>query len=100
MKVITICGSLKFIDEIQVQAEQLELEGNCVLTVIPPTKNKQDYSAEEIKALNRAHLKKIELSDGIVVINKEGYIGQAVKNEIAYAKSKGKEIIYWENPLS
>jgi len=37
------------------------------------------------------------LSDEIFVVNKNGYIGEAVKEEIEYAKSKNKEIIYLEN---
>jgi hypothetical protein len=31
------------------------------------------------------------------VVNKGGYIGEAVKKEIAYAKKHNKEIIYFEN---
>lgn len=34
------------------------------------------------------------MSDGIYVVNIDGYIGEAVKNEIAYAIKRGKEIIY------
>ena len=40
--------------------------------------------------------KKIDLSDTIFVVNKNGYIGSAVKNEIEYAKIKGKEILFLE----
>ena len=43
-----------------------------------------------------AHWKKIDISDAIFVVNKEGYIGASTKNEIQYAKSKGKEILYLE----
>jgi len=43
------------------------------------------------------HLKKIDLSDKIFVVNKNGYIGESVKEEIEYAKSKNKEIEYLEN---
>ena len=35
MKVITICGSLKFQKEMMIVAE-LALEGNCVLTPVYP----------------------------------------------------------------
>ena len=97
MKIITMCGSLKFIEEINYYAEKLEFEGNCVLSVISPTKDKEKYTSEEIHSLNIGHLKKIDLSDKIFVINKNGYIGEAVKREIEYAKSKNIEIIYLEN---
>jgi hypothetical protein len=96
MKVITICGSLKFIEEMQFHAERLELEGNCVLTVIYPTKEKDDYTKDEIDSLGAAHLKKVELSDAIFVVNKNGYIGESTKKEIDYAKKLGKEIFFME----
>lgn len=36
MKVITLCGSLKFQKEMMAIAEQMALEGNCALTVVYP----------------------------------------------------------------
>jgi len=97
MKIITICGSLKFIEEMKIYTEKLALEGNCVLSIIYPTKNKDCYTSEEINILGKEHNKKIDLSDAIFVINKNGYIGESVKKEIEYAKNKNKEIIYLEN---
>jgi len=97
MKIITICGSLKFIEEMKIYTEKLALEGNCVLSIIYPTKNKDCYTSEEINTLGKEHNKKIDLSDAIFVINKNGYIGESVKKEIEYAKNKNKEIIYLEN---
>jgi len=97
MKIITICGSLKFMEEMKYYAEKLELENNCVLTVIYPTKSKECYTAEELNFLQKAHYKKIDISDAIFVVNKNGYIGEAVSEEIKYAKRKNKEIIYLEN---
>jgi len=97
MKVITICGSIKFIEEMKYLAEKLELENNCVLSVIYPTKNKEYYTEEEINFLQKGHYKRIDISDAIFVVNKNGYIGEAVREEIEYAKGKNKEIIYLEN---
>ncbi len=39
MKVITICGSLSFKEEMMIIAEKLALEGNCILTPVYPVKN-------------------------------------------------------------
>jgi hypothetical protein len=77
-------------------SEKLALEGNCVLSVIYPTKEKEKYTKEEIELLGKEHLKKIDISNAIFVINKNGYIGESVKNEIEYAKNQNKEIIYLE----
>ena len=37
------------------------------------------------------------MSDEIYVINVGGYIGESTKNEIEYAKTKGKKISYIES---
>jgi ACT domain-containing protein len=97
MKIITVCGSLKFEQEMKYYAEKLELEGNCVLSVIYPTKNNEDYTKDEIRILGIGHIKRIDISDAIFVVNKNGYIGEAVRNEIEYAKKRNKEIIYLES---
>lgn len=44
-----------------------------------------------------AHFRKIELSDGIYVVDIDGYIGNSVRAEIAYAISIGKEVLYHSN---
>lgn len=96
-KVITMCGSLKFIDEFKFHTERLELEGNCVLSVIYPTKeDKDDYTEEEHELLDVLHKQKIDMSDAIFVVNVNGYIGNSTRSEIEYAIKKGKEIIYLE----
>lgn len=46
MKVITICGSLKFYKEMMQVAEKMELEGNCILVPIVSSK-KESFSKEE-----------------------------------------------------
>jgi hypothetical protein len=96
MKIITICSSLRFEEDIKYYAEKLELEGNCVLSIIYPTKDKSKYSKGEIYSLGIGHLKRIEISNAIFLLNKNGYIGEAVKKEIEYAKKLNKEIIYLE----
>ena len=95
-KVITMCGSYKFMNEIIFHTERLELEGNCVLSPISLTKNKSAYKQEDFVLLGLLHKQKIDLSDAIFVVNVNHYIGESTKSEIKYAKQKGKEIIYLE----
>ncbi len=98
MKIITICGSLKFKNEIIKVAMKMELEGNVVLTpIFPINDNKEDFTEEQLNMLGKMHKEKIKLSDAILVVNINGYIGNSTKNEIEYAKSLNKEIIYLEN---
>ena len=99
MKKITICGSLKFEHEIRLYTEKLALDGNCVFSITYPTKDKEKYTKEEIDILGKEHLQKIELSDAIFVVNKNGYIGESVRKEINYAIKNNKEILYLENNI-
>lgn len=45
--------------------------------------------------LKEEHFKKIELSDAILVINVDEYIGYSTNLEIEYAKKLNKEILYY-----
>ena len=96
MKIITVCGSLKFKDEMMKTALKVELEGNCVLTPIYPIGDDKDiFTEEEAKILDDMHRVRIKMSDSILVINVDGYIGESTKREIELAKSLNKEIIYY-----
>jgi hypothetical protein len=96
MKVITICGSLKFQKEMMIIAEELVLKGNCVLTPVYLISENLEKTEEQLEKLKEAHFKRIELSDAIYVINKDNYIGKSTRLEIEYAQKLGKEIIYLE----
>lgn len=95
MKIITICGSLKFQHEMMVVAQKLAYKGNCILTPTYPAINNVETTQENLNNLKEEHFKRIELSDSILVINKNNYIGESTKLEIEYAKSLGKEVIYY-----
>ncbi len=96
MKVITICGSMRFAKEIIKIATELETKnGYCVLQ---PVYNFDDIpiSDRELQNIVKAHYKKIDISDAVFVVNVGGYIGKSVAEEIAYAKNLNKEILYLE----
>ena len=95
MKVITLCGSLKFKKEMMTVAEKMALEGYCVLTPAYPVSENIERTKEQLIKLKEAHFKRIELSDAIFVVNINNYIGDSTKLEIDYAKKIGKEIIYY-----
>ena len=98
MKIVTICGSMKFDKEMKVVARNLEIKaGYCVLQPVYGKVKKESFEA--IERIVACHYKKIDLSDAVYVLNIGGYIGEATKAEIKYAKAQGKEIIYHE-PLA
>lgn len=45
------------------------------------------------------HDRKIEMSDGIYVIDVDGYIGADTQREIEYAKMLNKEIRYYSKEI-
>ena len=94
MKVITLCGSMKYQKEMIEISQKLELEkGYCVIQCIYDL---NQVSEKQKQLLGDLHFKKIDISDAIYVVNIGGYIGESCKAEIQYAKSKNKEIIYHE----
>lgn len=99
MKIITVCGSMKFYKEMMEITEKLELEGNCMLVPIynPSKISKDDFTEEEALMLDKMHKERIKLSDAILVVNVNNYIGSSTKREIEFAKSLNKEIIYYTN---
>lgn len=99
MKIITLCGSIKFQKEMMIVAEKLALKGNCILTPTYPVIDNLEITEEQTSMLKEEHFKRIELSDAIFVVNVNGYIGNSTKFEIEYAKKLGKEIIYYTNMI-
>lgn len=94
MKTLTICGSMKFCNVMKDIAYYLETEKGYNILQCVYCPNNINSDNDELKALEKAHYKKIDLSNGIYVVNIGGYIGKSVQCEIEYAKSNGKEIIY------
>ena len=63
MKIITLCGSLKFQKEMMRVAEKMALEGNCILTPVYPVIENCERTDEQLSKIKDAHFKRIELSD-------------------------------------
>jgi len=94
-KRITLCGSTKFKNAFEIVNKILSLEGNVIYTVAFFTHKDNIILTEyEKETLDRVHKKKIDNSEGIFVIDVDGYIGESTKSEIDYAKSKGKFVKY------
>lgn len=98
MKIVTICGSMKFQNKMIEIASELEKKlGWCVIQCVYNSAEDETFTKEEMDNIVNAHWKKINISDAIYVVNVGGYIGTSTKNEIEYALSKQKEVIYLEN---
>jgi len=97
--IVTLCGSTKFKDEFEEVAKKLALEGHAVLSVnmFAHADNIELTTEQKIK-LDNAHKEKINASDAIFVINKDGYIGESTFSEIDWAQRMNKQIYFLENP--
>ena len=96
--VITLCGSTKFKDEfIQVQKD-LTLKGYIVISLglFGHSGDGEAFEPETKEMLDDMHKQKIDMANGIFVINKNGYIGDGTRNEIEYAIQNNKFIYYLE----
>lgn len=99
MKIITVCGSLKFKSEILAVSEKMALQGNCMLTMVFPSDDGMVYTDEEKELLGMEHKERIRIADAILVMDVNPYIGESTRNEIAYAKALEKEILYYSDLL-
>lgn len=97
-KKITLCGSTKYKKAFQVINKQLTLEGNVVYSVaFFGHADNITLTIEQKEILDTVHKKKIDNSDGIFVLDVDGYIGSSTKSEIAHAKITGKFVKYLSN---
>ena len=95
-KIITLCGSTKFMDEFIAEQKRLTLEGYIVISVglFGHSGDNEVWSEGTKEMLDEMHKRKIDLSDEIFVINVGGYVGSSTQSEIEYAKQTGKIVKY------
>lgn len=99
--IATLCGSTRFREKFEDVIYDLTLEG--IIAVPPGVWVRSDPAfadlpnPEEEKAkLDELHLRKIDLSDMIFVVNVDGYVGESTAREIAYAYEHHKRVMYLE----
>ncbi len=99
--IITLCGSTRFIDAYNQWRHNLTHQGYVVLSIeIVTTQahsdDPQHARPDEKAKLDQLHLRKIDLSDSIMVLNVGGYVGESTRREIDYANMLGIPIRYLE----
>ena len=89
MKIVTICGSVRFKEDMMKIRDSLMPD----VWVMLPENMEMDIQKIDMDVKSKMddlHLKKIELADEVIIINIDGYIGQSTALEMHYAKSLGK----------
>lgn len=104
-KLVTVCGSSRFIDIVAVSAWFLERDEGAItmsMHLLPGwyPEIASDHMAEQegvADKLDALHLKKIDMSDEIFVVDFDNYVGSSTSNEVAHATSNGTPIRYFSS---
>ena len=96
--VITLCGSTRFKEQFLEAQKRLTLEGRIVISVglFGHSGDDEVWMEGTKEMLDDMHKRKIDMADGIYVINVGGYIGSSTRSEIEYARAMGKTVEYLE----
>ena len=96
--VITLCGSTRLKDQFLEAQKRLTLAGNIVISVglFGHSGDDEVWTEGTKEMLDDMHKRKIDMADGIYVINVGGYISQSTRSEIEYARSQGKSVEFLE----
>lgn len=95
--IITLCGSTRFKNEFLAVQRDLTMQGHIVLSVgLFAHADGIELTQEEKIRLDNLHKEKINMSDAIFVINKDGYIGESTYSEIDWATRMKKQIYFLE----
>lgn len=93
----TICGSARFEPLWHEWNKRLGLMGHhsyALMTYPSIEGSKSWYTDSQKELLDLLHLAKIEDSDAIFVLNKDRYVGDSTRREVAWAKLREKRV-YW-----
>lgn len=90
-EIVCICGSARFVEEMREANRELTFAGAIV---VAPGEADGLVADEQKAVLDALHLRKIDLSDRVMVVNPGGYIGESTSREIAYARAAGKPVSF------
>lgn len=104
-KIVCFCGSTRFAAYFMIERWKLEKQGIITLgiNILPDGyfegANHHGAEQEGVKdILDELHKRKIDISDEVVILNIDGYIGESTKKELEYALSINKPVTYYSQP--
>lgn len=99
--IITLCGSTRFYKLFDEMNYRLTMNGYIVLSIGCHTNHDACLGITEIEGaeetLDILHKEKIAMSDAVLILDKDGYIGNSTRSELVYAKQLGKRVFYYDN---
>ena len=78
-EIVCICGSMRFIEDMRVVSQSLTLAGAIVLM---PAEMDTPITDEQKAVLGELHLRRIDLANRVVVVNRGERIGEFTTREI------------------
>lgn len=101
--ITTLCGSTRFPEAFALANMHLSLEGRIVIGLGLMGHADEPRGARHLtsdgdettpikQGLDTLHFAKIDLADGIYVVNVGGYVGSSTRREIQHARSTGKAV--------
>ncbi len=103
-KIVCLCGSTRFTEEMLIVQWDLTKQGFIVLSwcalpgSYPRGKDRNHIGDQEgVKEIvDEIHLRKIDLAGEVMILNVDGYIGESTQRELNYARRKKKAIRFLE----
>lgn len=87
--IVTICGSMRFFDQMLQVAADETAKGHIVLapfSVVAPEHQDSEFK----QMLDELHRRKIDMADSVIVVtNQDGYVGTSTRAEMVYAAQRG-----------
>jgi nucleoside 2-deoxyribosyltransferase len=90
-EIVCICGSMRFAEEMRAVSQSLTLAGVIVLM---PAEIGTAITAEQKTALSELHLRRIDVADRVVVVNRGEHFGESTMREVDYAHAAGKPVTF------
>jgi hypothetical protein len=101
--IVCLCGSTRFAEAFHEANLRETLDMKIVLTIGCDLKSDQDLllageltHKDKVK-LDALHFRKIDLAHEVLILNKDGYVGESTRRELEYAQAQGK-VIRWLEP--
>ena len=94
-QIITLCGSARFEREFHLWNKVLTLSGHAVFSLgcFPSIEGGKDWYSDPMKKrLDMVHKLKIQQSDAILVLNRNGYVDESTLSEVEFARLEGCEL--------
>lgn len=98
-KICCLCGSTRFKESFYEWNKKLTLLGIIVLMPGVFGHSGDTVTIRQKEDLDKLHKRKIALSNFIIVINKDNYIGESTKSEIEFAHMIGIPVYYMTDLL-